>query len=99
MLHITTYFRTDRFSSNLSTAYFTVVKRASHAIHNHLWWAHHKFLMNSIDFQSAVGEVASAVKDAIDAGYRHIDCAHLYGNEAEIGIAINEKIAEGVVTR
>lgn len=50
-------------------------------------------------FQSAPGEVEQAVKDAIDVGYRHFDCAMLYGNEAEIGSAIREKIAEGAVTR
>lgn len=43
--------------------------------------------------------IANAVKIAIRNGYRHIDCAAVYGNEAEIGKAIAEVIAEGVVTR
>ncbi|KAG8534808.1 hypothetical protein GDO81_018487, partial [Engystomops pustulosus] len=40
-----------------------------------------------------------ATKEAIDAGYRHIDSAYLYGNEVEVGRAIKEKIADGTVRR
>eukprot|EP00057_Strongylocentrotus_purpuratus_P033618 XP_792112.1 PREDICTED: alcohol dehydrogenase [NADP(+)] [Strongylocentrotus purpuratus] len=35
-------------------------------------------------------EVAGAIGAAVDAGYRHFDCALIYGNEKEVGVALRE---------
>lgn len=41
-------------------------------------------------------EVAEAVKGAAAVGYRHFDCAAVYGNEHLIGAALEEIMASGV---
>lgn len=50
-------------------------------------------------WKSGKGEVGKAVKIAIENGYRHIDCAATYGNEAEIGEALSEVLKDGKVKR
>ena len=50
-------------------------------------------------WQSAKGEVGKAIKIALQCGYRHIDCAYSYQNEAEIGEALNEVFKEGKLKR
>lgn len=44
-------------------------------------------------------QIAQAVKFAIELGYRHIDCASVYGNEKEIGEVLSELIGNGTVKR
>lgn len=41
-------------------------------------------------WQAAPNEVKSAVETALRAGYRHIDCAAIYRNEAEVGEGIRK---------
>ncbi len=48
---------------------------------------------------SKKNEVYNAVLAAIKAGYRHIDCAYIYGNEKEIGEALHEAFKLGLVKR
>jgi diketogulonate reductase-like aldo/keto reductase len=48
---------------------------------------------------SKPGTVGVAVEAALRVGYRHVDCAHRYANQDEIGAAIKTCLEEGVVKR
>jgi diketogulonate reductase-like aldo/keto reductase len=44
----------------------------------------------------SASEIAKAVRGAISAGYRHLDCASVYGNEAQIGAALKQLFNRGL---
>lgn len=50
-------------------------------------------------FRSTTGEIYDAILEALAAGYRHFDCAHVYGNEKEIGTAFKHAFKTGIVKR
>jgi len=50
-------------------------------------------------WKSKVGEAGNAAKIAIESGYRHIDCAAAYDNEAEIGGVLTALFENNVVKR
>ena len=56
-------------------------------------------LMGLGTWLSKPNEVYEAVLSAIRVGYRHIDCASIYGNEKEIGSALNHAFTTGLVKR
>ncbi|KOM58201.1 hypothetical protein LR48_Vigan11g123500 [Vigna angularis] len=50
-------------------------------------------------WQAEPGIVAKTLTTAIEVGYRHIDCAQVYDNQAEIGSALKKIFDDGVVKR
>ena len=44
-------------------------------------------------------QIAEAVGYALSIGYRHIDCASVYGNEDAIGIVLEQAMRNGILRR
>ena len=40
-------------------------------------------------------EMTEAIRFSVQEGFRHIDCAYVYGNEKEVGVVFSEIIGEG----
>lgn len=58
-----------------------------------------KIIKMQLTFQSKPGEVENAVRIALDAGYRLIDTAAVYGNEESIGTVLKEFLDSGKIKR
>merc|ERR1719362_1923401 len=43
--------------------------------------------------------MAQSVDTALKMGYRHLDCARVYGNEKEIGAVIADNLRSGTIKR
>ncbi|KAL7063733.1 hypothetical protein AAHC03_0107 [Spirometra sp. Aus1] len=50
-------------------------------------------------YKASANEMDIALSAALDAGYRHFDCAALYDNEEDIGRVLTQKFKSGVVKR
>ncbi|MDP9079604.1 MAG: aldo/keto reductase [Bacteroidota bacterium] len=58
--------------------------------------------MPALGFGTLIPDAAatiSATRDALEAGFRHFDCAERYRNESEVGEALQEGLAAGGLTR
>src|ERR1700752_5328148 len=59
-------------------------------------------LMPALGFGTLIPDAAltiTATRDALDAGFRHFDCAERYGNEREAGKALQEGLAANALAR
>jgi alcohol dehydrogenase (NADP+) len=58
--------------------------------------------MPALGFGTLIPDAAvtiSATRDALETGFRHFDCAERYGNEREVGIALQAGLAAGGIAR
>ena len=58
--------------------------------------------MPALGFGTLIPDAAvtiTATKDALEAGFRHFDCAERYGNEREVGRALQAGLATGGIAR
>jgi alcohol dehydrogenase (NADP+) len=58
--------------------------------------------MPALGFGTLIPDAAvtiTATRDALEAGFRHFDCAERYGNESEVGDALQAGLAAGGIAR
>src|SRR5258706_12527209 len=58
--------------------------------------------MPALGFGTLIPDAAvtiTATREALEAGFRHFDCAERYGNEREVGKALQAGLAAGGIAR
>lgn len=63
---------------------------------------HRSGLMPALGFGTLIPDAATtlrATREALEAGYRHFDCAERYRNEREVGEALRTGLADGGIAR
>ncbi|CAF0759786.1 unnamed protein product [Adineta steineri] len=50
-------------------------------------------------YDIAKEEISNVIESALSVGYRHIDCAWLYGNEKEIGASLSQQFQKNEIKR
>lgn len=67
------------------------------SVHHFVLNTGHKIPAVGLGTWQADGDICTeAVRTALKVGYRHLDCAHLYGNEVEVGQALAEALSGDV---
>jgi alcohol dehydrogenase (NADP+) len=64
--------------------------------------SHGAGLLPALGFGTLISDAAvtsAATRDALEAGFRHFDCAERYGNEREVGTALQAGSAAGNIAR
>ena len=50
-------------------------------------------------FKTTNEEIIHVIENALEIGYRHIDCAWIYGNEKGIGEGLSNQLKKGQIKR
>src|SRR6185369_16520293 len=90
-------------------AFSLFTRRSNHRPIHGFRLSQHRFVLNNgsgeipaLGFGTSLSDnkkTEAAVKTAVEVGFRHLDAAERYRNEAQVGAALTELFADGTVRR